>query len=144
MAEKNPRCQIILKSLEKYGRIVLVKSLGEAVEFSNAYAPEHLELMVKRPKALLGGIKNAGSIFLGSYSPVAAGDLAVGPNHILPTGGAAKWRSGLSVLDFIKIPTVQEISKSGLKGVAEVVKALAEVERLPGHARSVEERLKRR
>jgi len=144
MVKENPRWEVILKSLVKYGRIVVVKNLSEAVDFANAYAPEHLELMVKRPKAVLKGIKNAGSIFLGCYSPVAAGDFAVGPNHILPTGGAARWRSGLSVLDFIKIPTVQELSKEGLEHVAEVVKALADVEMLPGHARSVEERLRKR
>ena len=142
MVKENPRWEVVLNSLTRYGRVVVVKSMEEAVKFSNAYAPEHLELMVKRPKALLKQIKNAGSIFLGSYSPVSAGDLAVGPNHILPTGGAARWRSGLSVLDFVKIPTVQELSKDGLRQVADVVKAMAEMEGLPGHAKSVEERLK--
>jgi histidinol dehydrogenase len=141
MLEENPRKQIARRALKKYGRIIIVRDLDEAVEFANAYAPEHLVLMVKRARGLLKLVKNAGSIFLGSYSPVAAGDLAVGPNHILPTGGAASRRSGLSVLDFVKLPTVQELSKLGLKRVAEVVERLAEAEGLPGHSKSVKERL---
>lgn len=141
MAEESPRREVVLKSLAKNGRIVVVQDLDEAIEFANAYAPEHLELMVKGPRRALKRIKNAGSIFLGSFSPVAAGDLAVGPNHILPTGGAAKRRSGLSVLDFVKQPTVQELSKDGLKRVAKIAERLAEVEGLPGHARSIKERL---
>lgn len=142
MVKENPRWEVALKSLTRYSRIVVVRDLGEAIEFANAYAPEHLELMVKQPRRALKKIKNAGSIFLGSFSPVAAGDFAVGPNHILPTGGAARRCSGLSVLDFVRLPTVQELSKGGLKRVAEVAEWLAEVEGLPGHARSVKERLK--
>jgi len=140
MVGENLRRQVMTKALEKYGRIVVVRDLDEAIEFANAYAPEHLELMVKQAKRLLKRVKNAGSIFVGAYSPVAAGDLAVGPNHILPTGGAASRRSGLSVLDFVKLPTVQELSKQGLERVAEIVERLAEVEGLPGHARSIKER----
>lgn len=142
MVKESPRWEVALKALTKYGRIVVVKNLDEMIEFANAYAPEHLELMVKRSRQVVKRIKNAGSIFVGPYSPVAAGDLAVGPNHILPTGGAARRRSGLSVLDFIKLPTVQELTREGLKQVAKVVERLAEVERLPGHAQSVKERLK--
>ena len=140
MVGENLRRQVMTKALEKYGRIVVVRDLDEAIEFANAYAPEHLELMVKQAKRLLKRVKNAGSIFVGAYSPVAAGDLAVGPNHILPTGGAASRRSGLSVLDFVKLPTVQELSKQGLERVAGIVERLAEVEGLPGHARSIKER----
>ncbi|MDI6643206.1 MAG: histidinol dehydrogenase [Candidatus Hodarchaeaceae archaeon] len=142
MLKESPRWQIAIKALTKYGRIVVVRNLGEAIEFANAYAPEHLELMVKQPRRVLKRIKNAGSIFVGDFTPVAAGDLAVGPNHILPTGGAAKRRSGLSVLDFVRLPTVQELSKQGLERVAEIAERLAEVEGLPGHARSIKERLK--
>jgi histidinol dehydrogenase len=140
MMKESPRRDIVLRALTTYGRIVVVKDMDDAVDFANAYAPEHLQLMVKRPKRLLGGIRNAGSIFVGNYSPVAAGDLAVGVNHILPTGGAARRKSGLSVFDFLKFPTVQELSKSGLKRVAETVRILAEVEGLPGHALSVKKR----
>ncbi len=142
MIKENPRWQIALRAFVKHGRIVVVGSADEAIEFANAYAPEHLELMVKQPRRVLRQIKNAGSIFVGGFSPVSAGDLAVGPNHILPTGGAARRRSGLSVLDFIKLPTVQELSKRGLERVAEIAEQLAEVEGLPGHARSIKERLK--
>ncbi|MDI6883787.1 MAG: histidinol dehydrogenase [Hadesarchaea archaeon] len=142
MVKESQRWEVALKALTKYGRIVVVRNLGEAVDFANAYAPEHIELMVKRPRQVLKRIKNAGGIFVGPYSPVAAGDLAVGPNHILPTGGAAKRRSGLSVLDFVRLPTVQELSKQGLGRVAEIAERLAEVEGLPGHARSIKERLK--
>jgi len=141
--EDNPRKLIVRKSLRKYGLVVLAKNMREAVEFSNTYAPEHLVLMVKQPRMLLKQITNAGSIFLGSQSPVAAGDFAVGPNHILPTGGVARRRSGLSVLDFLRLPTVQELSRAGLKRVAETAIRLAEVEGLPGHARSIMERLRR-
>ncbi|MEW5995730.1 MAG: histidinol dehydrogenase, partial [Candidatus Zixiibacteriota bacterium] len=90
MFQESPRWQLAIEALTKYGRIVVVRSMGEAAEFANMYAPEHIELMVEPPEELLGKIKNAGSIFLGRYSPVAAGDFAVGPNHILPTGGAAR------------------------------------------------------
>jgi len=142
MVRQAPRREIVSRALIKYGRIVLTRDLDEAVKFANDYAPEHLELMVKPQHSLLKKVENAGSIFLGNFSPVAAGDLAVGPSHILPTGGAAKQSSGLSVLDFIKLPTVQELSREGLGRLVPVVVRLAELESLPGHARSVRERLK--
>lgn len=141
MTKDSPRREVVLKALSKYGKIVLVRDIAEAIEFANDYAPEHLELMVRQPRRLLKRVKNAGSIFLGNFSPVAAGDLAVGPNHILPTGGASKQRSGLSVLDFIRLPTVQELSKKGLQRITWIVERLAGVESLPEHARSVKERL---
>jgi histidinol dehydrogenase len=140
MVRENPRKRIVLRALEKYGWIVVTRDLIEAIEFANAYAPEHLELMVKGARKLLKLVRNAGSIFVGPYSPVAAGDFAVGPNHILPTGGAASRCSGLSVLDFVKLPTVQELSKQGLRRLAGVVERLAVVEGLPGHAKSIRER----
>ncbi len=136
-----PRREIVSRSLEKYGSIVLARNLAEAVEFVNAYAPEHLQLMVKHPQRVLKEVKNAGAIFIGPYSPVAAGDFAIGPNHILPTGGAARGRSGISVMDFLKLPTVQALTRRGLKQVAGIVEKLAEVEGLPNHARSVRVRL---
>jgi histidinol dehydrogenase len=143
MVKESPRRGVMRKALENYGRIIVVGDLNEAIEFANAYAPEHLELMAKQARRLLKWVKNAGSIFVGAWSPSAAGDLAVGPNHILPTGGAASRRSGLSVLDFVKFPTVQELSKQGLKRVAGIVERLAELEGLPGHARSIRERSKK-
>jgi histidinol dehydrogenase len=144
MLRDNPRRDIMAKSLGRYGRIVVARDLAEAIEFTNDYAPEHLQLMVEQPGRVLKRVKNAGAVFVGPYSPVAAGDLAVGPSHILPTGGAARRRSGLSVLDFVRQPSVQALTKQGLKRIAGVAEKLAEVEGLPGHARSVRERLRKR
>ena len=140
----SPRRDIMLKSLGRYGRAIVVGDLDEAIEFVNDYAPEHLQLMIKRPERVLKRVKNAGAILVGPYAPVAASDLAVGPSHILPTGGAARRGSGLSVLDFVRLPSVQVLTERGLKRVAGVVEKLAEVEGLPGHARSVRERFKKR
>jgi histidinol dehydrogenase len=142
--EDSPRKDIALQSLEKYGRVIVARTLAEAIKFANEYAPEHLQLMVERPEQALKLVENAGAIFLGQYSPVAAGDFAVGPNHILPTGGVARWRSGLSVLDFLRLPTVQSLTESGFKRIAGVVEKMAEVEGLPGHAQSIRKRTRRR
>jgi len=142
MFEENPRAEIARRALSKYGRAIVTTNLQQAIDFANDYAPVHLELMVKRPKQILKRVRNAGAIFIGPYSPVAAGDFAVGPNHILPTGSAALRRSGLSVLDFVRLPTVQELTKLGLKRIAAVAERLAEVEGLPGHAQSIKKRLK--
>jgi histidinol dehydrogenase len=142
--EDSPRKDIVLQSLEKYGWVIVARTLAEAIKFANEYAPEHLQLMVERPEQALKLVGNAGAIFLGQYSPVAAGDFAVGPNHILPTGGVARWRSGLSVLDFLRLPTVQSLTESGFKRIAGVVEKMAEVEGLPGHAQSIRKRSRRR
>ncbi|KXB08012.1 histidinol dehydrogenase [candidate division MSBL1 archaeon SCGC-AAA385D11] len=141
LIDETPRRRIVLESIQKYGRIVVARSLKRATEFANDYAPEHLELMVKRPKKVLDQIKNAGAVFIGPYSPIAAGDFAVGPSHVLPTGGASRWSSGLSVMSFLRTPSVQKATKDGLKRLSEVVEKLAELEGLPAHARSVRERL---
>jgi histidinol dehydrogenase len=143
MLKGSPREEIMLKSLNKYGRAIVAKDLNEAIEFVNDYAPEHLQIMVQRPNKLLKLVNNAGAIFVGPYSPVSAGDLAVGPNHILPTGGSARRRSGLSVLDFVKLPTVQALTKQGLRRVASVAEKLAEAEGLPGHAQSIRRRFRK-
>jgi len=144
MLRDNPRRDIMAKSLGRYGRIVVARDLAEAIKFTNDYAPEHLQLMVEQPRRLLKQVKNAGAVFIGPYSPVAAGDLAVGPSHILPTGGAARRRSGLSVLDFVRSPSIQMLTERGLERIAEVAEKLAEIEGLPGHAQSIRERFKRR
>ncbi|MEM1689212.1 MAG: histidinol dehydrogenase [Candidatus Hadarchaeales archaeon] len=138
-----PRKNIVIESLNRRGLIVLVKNLQEAIDFANDYAPEHLELVVKNSKKYLKKVRNAGAIFLGSFSPVAVGDLASGPNHILPTGGKARFRSGLSVLDFLKILSVQELTRKGLKRLAPIVNAIAKVEDLEAHSLSVKVRLQR-
>jgi len=130
------------ESLKGNGAVYLVDDLYEAVRFSNEYAPEHLQLITRNPRALLRGINSAGSIFLGEYSPVPLGDYATGTNHVLPTMGYARVSSGLSVYDFMKRISVQEASKEGLKNLGEVVVTLAEAEGLKGHAESVKKRMK--
>lgn len=144
MLEENPRVAIARRALSKYGRVIVTANLEQAIGFANDYAPEHLELMVKRPKRALKRVRNAGAIFIGPYSPVAAGDFAVGPNHILPTGGVARRRSGLSVLDFVRLPTLQALTERGLKRIAATAERLAKAEGLPGHAQSIKKRLKER
>jgi len=124
-------------SIENNGAIVIVYSMEGAVDFSNALAPEHLAL---HDPALLGGIKHAGAVFLGPSSPEAAGDYASGPNHVLPTSGAARLRGGLSVMDFVKVISVQELTPAALAGLTSAIATLARAEGLEGHARSVEAR----
>ena len=126
-------------SIDANGAIVIVDSLDQAVEFSNALAPEHLSL---HDANLLNEIKHAGSVFLGAMSPEAAGDYASGPNHVLPTAGAARLRGGLSAADFVKVISVQELSREGLVKLAPSITTLARAEGLEAHARSVEVRFK--
>lgn len=125
-------------SIENNGAIVIVDAIEQAVEFSNALAPEHLAL---HDAALLAGIKHAGAVFLGPSSPEAAGDYASGPNHVLPTSGAARLRGGLSTADFVKVISVQELSPASLSGLTSAITTLARAEGLEAHARSVEARL---
>lgn len=138
-----PHAERAAAALRAYGRILLVDSVTEAVAFSNEYAPEHLEIVAADPDALLPGIVNAGSVFLGAYAPVAGGDYATGTNHVLPTGGAAKTFGPLSVESFGRWMQVQRVSRDGLRGLRETVVALAEAERLDGHARSIDIRFER-
>lgn len=135
-----PRAAIARQALSA-ARLILVDSLSQAAEVSNAYAPEHLILNVRAPRALLARIESAGSVFIGPWSPEAAGDYASGTNHVLPTGGQARVRGGLSVADFQKQLTVQELSAEGLRGIGPDVLALAQAEGLIGHARAVSLRL---
>ena len=106
----------------------------QAIDWTNLIAPEHLTTTREK----LPGIVNAGSIFLGDYSAQAAGDYGSGPNHVLPTGGVARFRGGLSVLDFLKVITVQELSRAGLRRIAPSILTLAEAEGLQAHGRSIE------
>lgn len=124
-------------SIENNGAIVIVDAMEQAVDFSNALAPEHLAL---HDAALLGGIRHAGAVFLGPTSPEAAGDYASGPNHVLPTSGAARLRGGLSTADFVKVISVQELSPAALAGLTPAITTLARAEGLEAHARSVEVR----
>ena len=135
------RREVIEESLNKYGKIILTQTIEESIEVANAYAPEHLIISTNDDKEILKAIDNAGSIFLGNYSPVAAGDYGSGTNHVLPTAGGAKMYSGLSTESFIKKPTVQTITKEGLKSLEEIILPIAEYEGFYAHADSVKVRL---
>jgi len=132
----------IINSALKNAVIVLTKNISESIEFANDYAPEHLEVLTKNPSAVARKIKNAGAVFIGPYTPVAAGDYASGGNHVLPTGGAARYSSPLTVRDFLKTVCVQEISRKGLENLSESITTIAESEGLNAHAESVRKRLK--
>jgi len=132
-----PTSQVARPSIDHNGAIVLVDSMAHAIEFSNELAPEHLAL---HDASLLSLISNAGSVFLGPTSPEAAGDYASGPNHVLPTSGAAKLRGGLSAADFVKVISVQELRPEALLKLAPAITTLARAEGLEAHARSVEVR----
>ena len=137
------RKEIIEESLNKYGKIVITQTIEESIEVANAYAPEHLIIATKNDEEVLKNINNAGSIFLGNYSPVAAGDYGSGTNHVLPTAEGAKMYSGLSTESFIKKPTVQTITKEGLKSLEAIVLPIAEYEGFYAHADSVKVRLRK-
>ena len=140
-AKEAKRSEIIAESLEQHGHVILCNTMDEAIDFTNEYAPEHLIISTKDDKAVLDKIKNAGSIFLGKYSPVAAGDYGSGTNHVLPTGGGAKMYSGLSTETFIKKPTVQTLTKEGIKELSKTVLPIAEYEGFFAHADSIKVRL---
>jgi histidinol dehydrogenase len=127
---------IAQQSLRKHGAVLLAASSEQAIDWTNRIASEHVTTTRKN----LPDITSAGSIFLGDYSAQAAGDYGSGPNHVLPTGGAARFRGGLSVLDFVKVITVQEVSAAGLRKIAPSLVALAEAEGLRGHAQSIQVR----
>ena len=137
-----PRQEIIEESLSKNGKIIVTDNFDDAVYVTNEYAPEHLIISSKDDDEVLSHIMNAGSIFLGSYSPVAAGDYGSGTNHVLPTGGGAKMYSGLSTEAFIKKPTVQKITKEGLKELSKTSVPIAEYEGFYAHANSFKTRLR--
>jgi histidinol dehydrogenase len=137
------RREIVDKSLE-HSAILVAEEVDEAIEFANVFAPEHLEILVREPLELLAQIRHAGSVFLGPFTPVAAGDYASGTNHVLPTSGYARIFSGLNVDHFTKKISVQMISEDGLEMLSKSVIALAEAEGLSAHAESVRKRLKDR
>jgi histidinol dehydrogenase len=136
LARGNPIAQ---QSLRKHGAVLLATYSTQAIDWANLIAPEHLTTTREK----LRGVVSAGSIFLGDYSAQAAGDYGSGPNHVLPTGGVARFRGGLSVLDFVKVITVQELSRAGLRKIAPSLLALAEAEGLRAHGRSIELRCDR-
>ena len=124
-----------------HSRFVVAESLSEAVSISNQYAPEHLILHVANPRDLLPSLRNAGSVFLGPWSPESVGDYCSGTNHVLPTYGSARSYSGLSVDQFLRQMTVQELTRDGLQQIGNAVVTLAELEGLDAHARAVQFRL---
>jgi len=135
------RSEIAQKSLEKFGGILLVKDVEEAVKFANMVAPEHLELSVQNPFELLYKIKHAGAIFMGHFTPEAIGDYFAGPNHTLPTGGTARFFSPLGVYDFMKKSSIINCSKEYVKKFGDMIIKMAKSEGLDAHANSVKVRL---
>ncbi len=135
------RKEIITGSLRDYSAIIITRDLAEAVELANRYAPEHLELAVDSPFDLLGKIRNAGSIFMGQYSPEPVGDYIAGPNHILPTGGTARFYSPLNVDTFMKKSSIISYSAGRLNEYSPDIIKLAETEGLDAHANAVRVRL---
>lgn len=136
LAKSNSTAQ---RSLRRQGSILLAESRLQARQWANRIAPEHITIA----KDDLPHIQNAGSVFVGDYSPQAAGDYASGPNHVLPTAGQARFRGGLSVLDFVKVITVQNLSAAGLRRIAPAIECLAETEGLAAHAESIRVRCAR-
>ncbi|MEX2583907.1 MAG: histidinol dehydrogenase [Gemmatimonadota bacterium] len=141
LLEGNPRRDIARRSLEDNGLIAVVPDLESAAAVAELRAPEHLELLVPEPLQLAGRIRNAGAIFLGSFTPEPLGDYFAGPNHVLPTGGTARWASPLGVYDFLKRTSLIGYSRERLESHAPDVIRLAESENLPGHAEAVRVRV---
>ena len=135
------RKEIARKALDRFGAIVLVKDLREAAEVSNSIAPEHLELSVEKPFELLARIRNAGAIFLGHFTPESVGDYVAGPNHVLPTGGTARFFSPLSTDSFMKKSSLIFYTKEGLDKVGEAVTQIADVEGLEAHGNTIRVRM---
>jgi histidinol dehydrogenase len=135
------RADLARSSLEQFGALVQVRDAREAAALANQIAPEHLHIQTRNPQALADRIDNAGALFLGHYTPVALGDYAAGPSHVLPTGGTARFASGLTANDFLRRSSVLRFTREGLEKIAEPVLLLAEKEGLTGHAASVEVRL---
>ena len=139
-----PKKKIAYKSLKNYGLSILIKNKKILTDTINLIAPEHLEILSKNGEKILKGVRNAGSVFLGEYSPEAIGDYLAGPNHVLPTSGSARFSSGLSVSDFFKRYSITKITKSGIERLGTSVINLAEYENLAGHANSIKIRLKKK
>jgi histidinol dehydrogenase len=137
------RKAIAEEAWQEQGAVILCRDLAEAAAVSNRIAPEHLELVVKDPEALLPAIRHAGAVFLGAFTPEAIGDYVGGPSHVLPTSRAARFSSGLSVLDFVKRMSVTGCSKKGFDAIGPAAATLADIEGLPSHAASVRLRLGR-
>jgi histidinol dehydrogenase len=139
--EELPRKEVAEKALSN-SRIVLLRSIDEAIDLSNLYAPEHLILSCVNAEELIGKVISAGSVFIGNYSPESVGDYASGTNHTLPTNGYAAMYSGVSVDSFVKKITFQQLTKEGLTNIGNTVMQMAEAEGLDAHKNAVAIRLK--
>ena len=134
------RSEIMETSLRDFGCAIVCASLEDCVTLANEIAPEHLEIVTEDPRALLPGIKNAGAVFLGAWSPEPLGDYLAGPDHVLPTSGTARFFSPLSVDSFLKTMSVIEFDRASLEPIAGEIIALAETEKLTAHANSIKVR----
>ena len=139
--EKLSRQDIVRESLSRFGAGIVCRTMDEAVEFANELAPEHLEVVTENPMALLDRLDNAGSVFLGSYSPEPLGDYFAGPNHVLPTSGTARFFSPLSVDSFIKRSSFISYTEQALRQAGPDIIRLAETEGLTAHAQSIRVRI---
>lgn len=137
-----PRANIAITSLHEQGAVVVVADLSGMIQAANDYAPEHLELLIERAEVIAPALIRAGAIFVGAWTPEAAGDYTAGPSHVLPTAGAARFGSPLGVWDFIKYTSVLKLDRTELAAQADAITTLARAEGLEGHARAVECRLK--
>jgi histidinol dehydrogenase len=137
---KTPASPELTTALEEGLVAVLVSDVSEAIDVLSQFAPEHVEVVCREPRAVADQVRNAGAIFVGGLSPVSLGDYLAGSNHILPTGGAARWASGLRASHFQRATAVVEYRSESLKGTLGAIRALAEAEGLPNHARAVEAR----
>ncbi|MEX2139219.1 MAG: histidinol dehydrogenase [Pirellulales bacterium] len=138
---KLERGEFARQSLEDFGALILVRDADEACTLANEIASEHLHIAAENAEELLAKIPHAGAVFLGPYSPVALGDYAAGPSHVLPTGGTARWASGLSAADFVRSNSVTAFTKEGLESVADDIRTLATTEGLTAHRASIDIRL---
>ena len=135
--KKLPRSKIASKSWENNGKIIIIKNISNSYKIINQLAPEHLELAIEKPEKVLNKVNNAGSVFLGRYTPEAIGDYVAGPNHVLPTGRTARFSSGLGVMDFLKRITYTKCNKKSLHLLSNAAIKIAKVEGLDGHALSI-------
>ena len=143
LVEQAPRAAILEAALRAHGAVVLARSLDDAIDFVNAYAPEHLSIDVEPLEPTVAAIRNAGSVFVGPWAPESAGDYATGANHVLPTGGLARGSGGLAAETYGKFIQVQRVSRDGLASIRETIGTLAEAEGLFAHRDAVERRFTR-
>jgi histidinol dehydrogenase len=131
------RAELTIDSLQAFGAMILVRDADQACELTDQFAPEHLHIQTSDPQAMLAKIRNSGAAFLGHHTPVALGDYAAGPSHVLPTGGTCTWAAGLSSNSFLRSGSVTQFDERALETIAGDVERLAHEEGLTAHAQSV-------